>query len=579
MDMKEDILVKEFYKKDVFYNNGLVNLKLYLDEVNIEEIKYELTNSKLALKIPKNQIDNYYNEIFKGFLTNNEIVFQTQNKRLYWDKYNGNFIYSEKYDIKGKSTGNDVKNLYEYITPKELEKTTEELFNIYMKFAEKYPLNESNIKEDSKLFRKGTDFKVNSKCRIPLIMTRDEAFERYMDYLIKGDKLKVDSKIHQFEDGGKCFRDMLINKDNYIDKWDALIYWCGVKVKRFYNSSYFIYVNSFDLLSLLEIKRDLFKNITDNPLKVKDKKGGNFKTIPTNVDVYEKLSNDGIQNQNFYISNSIVEFELKFFMYIESYVFNIATEYELLNIDKIQKQQKKLYNSISKMNLVTYTEDGDMKSTFEEYTKSYKVIMFLKKLIETKTKNDSTLFKYFSYLITAITMSKAPKEKVNLYIKRFCENILKFINLRDVYYEVSFKILRNNTIGLGNTLYEFENLYLQEIGRGGEIMSLHSKAKEIGEKIGVFCGTIEDKDLLFKLRNIKNHKQLISYFRDFKFAVLKKQDVARFKNEFNQIMDEIFVELERKPENWEIVRDYIAIYSIDKYKSVTYKISKEKVGN
>ena len=54
-------------------------------------------------------------------------------------------------------------------------------------------------------------------------------------------------------------------------------------------------------------------------------------------------------------------------------------------------------------------------------------------------------------------------------------------------------------------------------------MNLHEISKIIGEGIGFFCAMIDDKDILFKLRNVKNKKQLVGFFKDFKFLQLKNE--------------------------------------------------------
>ncbi|HID0763199.1 TPA: hypothetical protein ACXDAZ_000520 [Clostridium botulinum] len=565
--MSDKFVMKEFTKRDVFYNNGLVNLKSYLETYSIEGLCCELNNEKLILKYPEGMDDKYYNDIFKGFIINNNIVFHTDNDRLYWDRNNNCFIYDRKYDVKGKSSGNDVKNLYKYITPTEIGKNIEEIFNEYIEFAKQHSLNNKNIADDTKTFKKGSSYKKENQCKIPILMTKSEAVERYIEYSVKGNMLKFDSKIHQFEDGGDCFRDMIDNKNNFIDKWDALIYWYGVKMKRYYNSSYFIYLNSTDLLALYEMKQHL--DIKDDAITIKDEKKGKVKSIPTNVNLTKQLKFDGIENENFYISNSAKEFEVKFFMYLVSHIYHIEKIYENTAKERVRKRKERLYNSFPKISFVTYTEDGNMKSQLEEYTKAYKMMMLLNKLLETKY-SDSTLFRYLSNLITSITMSKSERENINLNIKKFCDNILKFTDLRKVYYEVSFKVLKNNKRTLGAGLYEFENLYLNEIKRGDYVMSLHSKSKEIGREIGLFAANLEEKDLLFKLRNVKNHKQMVTYFKDLKFTVLKKQSEAKFTKKFSDIMEEILINMEDKPDSWEIIRDYIAIYAIDKYKAAVY---------
>ena len=109
-------------------------------------------------------------------------------------------------------------------------------------------------------------------------------------------------------------------------------------------------------------------------------------------------------------------------------------------------------------------------------------------------------------------------------------------------------------------------------------MDLHEKSKIIGEGIGFFEAQIDDRNLLFALRNIKNFKQLISYFKDFKFEVLKNQEKARFNADFNASLADVLKDLFINPGNWEIIRDYIAIYAVDRYKSVSYAKDQNKGG-
>ncbi|WP_147566017.1 hypothetical protein [Clostridium tyrobutyricum] len=577
---------KKFVKRDVFYNNGLVNLKMCLDEY-FKTLNCKLDQNSLTVEIPQNQDKKYFDNIFKKFIYENKIVFKTKNDRLYWNKDDKRFIYENKYDIKGKSSGNDVKYLYNYITPAEIKISTEEFFNVYIEFAKKNKFSESKIKSDTKLFKKADNFKKEDKCTIPIFMTQDEAVESYIQYCVKGDMIKFDSKIHQFEDGGYCFRDMLSKKDKTIDKWDALVYWFGAKIMRYYNLNYFIYYNSTDLLALQDLKKKV--PIDDEKIRILDKKD-NIKEIPTNVDFVKQFSLDDIRNKNFYISSSITEFQLKFLMYITSCIYHFDDDYKNSDEDEITKRKEDIFNNFKKASFVSYTQDGDMKSSLNEYCRSYRMIRFLNSLID-KEYLDTTLFKYISDLITAINLSKNDQEKINLNIDRFSRNILKFADLRNVYYDVSFKIFINNKRGLGSALYCFESIYLKEIGRGERIMKLHEISKKIGDGIGTYASNLNNvnkdgRNLLFRLRNIKNKNQMISYFKDLEFVVLRNEEVSKYAKQINDNLEELFNLLESdEVENgdWEVIRDYIAIYAINKYKSVNtakeLKKSKEENKN
>lgn len=562
---------KKFVKRDVFCNNGLINLKMFLDKY-FKDLNCKLYRNSLIIGIPENQEQKYFNDIFKKFIDKNKIVFKTKNDRLYWNKDDKRFMYEKKYDIKAKTSPNDVKYLYKYITPSEIGIRTEKFFDEYIEFAEKNGFSESTVKSHTKFFKSGNSFKKENKCTIPVFMTQDETVQSYIDYCVKGDRLKFDSKIHQFEDGGYCFKDMLSKKDKTIDKWDALVYWFGVKVKRYYNFNYFIYYNSTDLLALQDLKTKI--PINEDKIRISDKKK-NIKELLTNVNFIKQLSYDDIDNTNFYISSSIAEFQLKFLMYITSCIYHLDEDYKDLDEDEVTRRKKEIFNNLKKASFVSYTQDGDMKSSLDEYCRSYRMIRFLNSLMDEKYL-ETTLFKYLSDLITSINLSKNTEEKINLNIERFSRNILKFADLRKVYYDVSFKTFINNKRGLGSALYCFESIYLKEIGRGEHVMKLHEISKRIGDGIGIYASNLnsvnkDGKNLLFRLRNIKNKNQMISYFKDLEFVILRNEEVGKYTKQINNNLEELFDLLESdEVENgdWEVIRDYIAIYAISKYKSI-----------
>ena len=537
-----------------------------------KDLNCKLDRDGFTIKVPENQDKKYFDNIFKKFIDENEIVFKTKNDRLYWNKGDKRFMYENKYDIKGKTSPNDVKYLYKYITPSEIGISTEEFWDEYIKFAEKMGFSKSTVKSHTEFFKSGNSFKKENKCTIPVFMTQSETVQSYIDYCVKGERLKFDSKIHQFEDGGYCFKDMLLKKNKTIDKWDALVYWFGVKIKRYYNFNYFIYYNSTDLLGLQDLKTKI--PIEDGKIRILDKKD-NVKEIPTNVDFIKQLSFDNIRNKNFYISSSIAEFQLKFLMYITSHIYHLDDEYKNLDEDELTKRKEDIFNNLKKASFVSYTQDGDMKSSLDEYCRAYKMIRFLNSLMN-KEYLDTTLFKYLSDLITLINLSKNAQEKINLNTERFSRNILKFADLRKVYYDVSFKTFINNKKGLGSALYCFESIYLKEIGRGEWFMKLHEISKKIGDGIGIYASSLnsvskEGKNLLFRLRNIKNKNQMISYFKDLEFVILRNEEVSKFAKQVNDNLEGLFNLLESnegKNGDWEVIRDYIAIYAINKYKSI-----------
>ena len=542
-----------YQPKDMFFNNGIVNLYRFLKEQDLE-IEMSLDNSSLELKIDEKKADKLYFEILKGFFKEYKIVYQTKNDRWYFDEKRQDFILDKKFDTVGGQK-NDLRNgVYLYKNISEFGLSREYVEGLYLNFCNKY---NQKIEQES-----NGKLKVpNKKNEVIIAITLDEAVERFTQYFVGSDNLKLDSKIHTFEDGQKTFHDMLkLSKEYKLDKWNALIYWFGGRVQRFYNREYFIYPNSSDLIALEKFKE--FLKISDENIQIRDKKG-ELKTTSSNIDFYKQLSEDNIHNPNFYISNSQEEFEVKFFMYLFSIIFHIEEQYEKANRRR-KATKKEMYDALKLITFIIYTDDGTFKTSFNEYTKAYWLIKFFEIL------KKEGLFDYLATILVTFSMSQGSRE-VNLNLKRWSQKLLNFSDLRKEYYWTSFNILKNNSKTFGKKLFEFEKLYLKNI-LGEKNMNIHEQSKVLGDGIGHYCAELGDKDLLFKLRTIKNYKQLIGYFKDLKFSILKNEGKAKFSKEFNETLDEVLKKIEN---SWELIRDYMAIYAIDKYRAVLFAKSNQ----
>lgn len=565
--------------KDMIFNNGIVNLYHFLQNKNLD-IDVELDTSFLSLKMNDEKSEEIYFKILRGFFKEYKIVHQTKNNRWFYDDKREDFILDKRFDVVGKSSGNDIlSGVYSYKIVDDSEK--ENIQKKYLNFCKKYnwqpdlkKIKVSDIEKELNLDKNlDKDIKLhkvlyyldshrehlnvpNGNNEVVLAITLDEGVQNFTQYFVKDKVLKLDSKIHTFEDGQGSFHDMVKPPKNYkIDKWKALIYWFGGRVQRFYNYSYFIYPNSSNLKALEKFKE--FLKIDDKNIQIRDKKG-ELKTIGTNIDFYKRLSTDGIYNQNFYISKSEEEFEVKFFMYLFSIIYHIEEQYEKANRRR-KATRKEIYDALQQISFVVYTDDGTFKTSFSEYTKAYQLIKFFELLKE------NALFDYLADVLVTFSMSQGSKE-INLNLQRWCQNLLNFSSLRREYYMASFNILKNDSKSFGKKLFSLEAHYLKKL-LGGKDMNIHEQSKKLGDGIGHYCAELGDKDLLFKLRNVKNYKQLIAYFRDLKFSILKNEEKAKFSKEFNDSLSEM---LENIEPNWEIVRDYIAIYAIDKYRAVAY---------
>ena len=557
-DITNEIVVKKFSSKDVFFNNGIVNLYQFLKERDFE-FEYELNQNELVLKIDAQKQNEIYNQILNEFLKEENIVtFNDKNQRVFFNSTLNKFVQEPKVNIKGGGS-NDSKNSLIRVHINDLKISKDEL-----KRQEEIYLNSfNNTNKDE--FSLSKCYYDKSKQEIYILSTLEEHIEKYTDYLVKSNKLALNSSIHSFEDGQGSFHDLLKQPKSYtIDKWNALIYWFGGRTKRFYNYSYFIYPNSLNLDALNKFKVSL--KIDDDKKEYRDEKG-KIITTTSNIDFFEVLKKDEIINKHFYISKSAEEFELKFFMYLFSMMYHIEERYEKAN-ERRREQQKELFETLQYLSFVIYTEDKKdktIKISLNEYSRAYQLIQFFQILKE------NNLFKYLESVLIAFSLSQGNKE-VNLNIQHWCQKLLNFSNLRKEYYLTSFNILKNDSKGFGKLLFELEQSYLNHI-LGGKDMSIHKESKIVGDGIGHFCAELEDKDLLFKLRSVKNYKQLVSYFKDLKFSALKNENEAKFSKEFNDSLESILKTVEQ---NWEIARDYIAIYAIDKFKSVSFAKNQPK---
>lgn len=541
-------MIKRYQPKDMIFNNGIVNLYRFLEDKDLD-IQLELNPSSLVLTMDTKKSEEMYFEILQGFFKEYKIVHQTKNDRWYFDEKKEDFILDKRFNTIGGQK-NDLRNgVYFYKNISEFGLDREYVEGLYLNFCEKH---NQKIEQES-----NGNLKVpNKKNEVIVAITLDEAIDRFTQYFVSSDILKLDSKVHTFEDGQGYFHDMLKPSKTYkIDKWDALIYWFGGRVQRFYNREYFIYPNSADLKALEKFKESL--SIDDERIIFKDDKEKLIGTT-SNIDFYGQLKDDNIINKYFYISNSKEEFEVKFFMYLFSTIYHIEEQYKKAN-KRRKATKKEIYDALQQITFVIYTDDGTFKTSFSEYTKAYELIKFF------ETIKDNELFDYLANILVTFSMSQGGKE-VNLNLQRWCQKLLSFSSLRKEYYFVSFNILKNGSKSFGKKLFEFEKLYLKKL-LGETDMNIHEESKILGSSIGYYCAELGDKDLLFKLRNIKNAKQLLTYFKDLKFSTLKNADKDKFSKEFNKSLVEI---LEKLESNWEMIRDYIAIYAIDKYKATNY---------
>ncbi|CZE47547.1 hypothetical protein [Campylobacter geochelonis] len=545
-------MIREFFIQDFIYNNGLVNLANLIKDLSKREslpIQFKLEDDSLILEFDEKNEDELFDRLFNEFILEYDIVYFTRNLRLYFDEKTDSFIEEAKIDIKEQNSANDSMNTYSYKSLEDLGLTYDDIIKKYNEFIS------LNKKEYSIPYNKNKGVLVCTDIK--------ENIKNYKKYLFDG-KIELDSRIHTFEDGDVQFHDICkIPKDAYIDRWDAFIYNIGSKIQKYFNSDFHLFINANSLIFLRDFKKSL--HIKDRKISFYNKKEEQVE-LNSNLDLIDRRIQDIFSQEEkkldygFYYTNFFLEFKLKFFIYLFSIKESIEVAF------KEYGRNENLYNALNNLIFVSYENDATFKKSFDEYTKSYKIIKFFADL------NCKKLCPVFLNIFLTIKQNEKEnnkKEKAYNISKAFCQNILNFSDIRESIFNASYQILTikdDKARKFNNEFFEFMKFYIENILKG-ENMNIYEHSKVVGDAIGVFCANIDSKDLLFKLRNVKNQKQLLSFFKEFEFLILKNEEKARIKSEFTPSLEYIITNLKE----WEIARDYVAIYAITKYKAVNFK--------
>ena len=194
--LKEQIVDKNIYPKDVFYNNGIVNLYEFLKRNNIDNLESNLESNSLRLRFSKADEINIFDSIISKFIANNKLVVFTKNDRLYWDKKRNDFIKDKKVDIPS-GVRNEKKNILFREKLNKLGFTKEEIRLKYDNCPDK------KINTFSQIVSKTEDVIIHKE-------KKDYVTQYKNEILWKGkkDEISFDSKIHTFEWGPGPFTDM-----------------------------------------------------------------------------------------------------------------------------------------------------------------------------------------------------------------------------------------------------------------------------------------------------------------------------------------------------------------------------------
>lgn len=606
--MNEKTITLKFYKRDFLFDNGIVNILLALEElikenvINENDFNIKFTSSYLSITGYREVLDSLYKQVYIKIAS--KIIHWTNNHRYYWDENNKKLVLQKKFDLAGRSSGNDIKRiaLKNQKTLKELNITSEDLIqqlNVLFpesSFEDKLPINKSN--KEKQILTINQLLKENFSIPDINSITIDSKLQVFKS-LKELAEIEFNITIgNNIKDAHKCF---ICNEDigflefntnvhmfdasfgnQKIGKWAYLIYRAGTRIQRYFNESdkkQYFYLHSYSLINLYEIKKRI--QVQDSKVVVKNKDG-----------IEETKSN------NFHFFHDIELDKYNFYTYGQNdRLLNL-----LVGIYKTQKiEAKKASNSgdldldiFENSSIASFSDNGIVKDALSFYNKLstlFRLFEHLEQKTRTTRKSENlplfdllfkkgSLFNNLSLIqlfANGATTNKDDKDKILL--QSWVDKFLNFQPLHDIYLILQFNLLTMSNDGktplLPDELSSFEEAYIQlTIGSNSPEALIHSLAHKVGREMGRFLGFTKNKDLLFTLRAVNNRDQLVQFIRDFRFKYLKESKSEdnndfNFAKDFNENLD-LLLNIIANNKKIEMIRDYLALYCISGYSIGSY---------
>ena len=166
----------------------------------------------------------------------------------------------------------------------------------------------------------------------------------------------------------------------------------------------------------------------------------------------------------------------------------------------------------------------------------------------------------------------------NLLKEEFCHRLLNCQFVDDLLVDISYYKLQRGEDNLNlNALYEFNKKYSGLLKMDEKIKKLHEAAKEVGSAVGSFSAEAENKTILYQLREIEKYEGLTEFFKDFEYGVLKEKGDEAGKVLLGKVKDNMDELLDwTSEEDIRIVRNYLAVYAIQRYLGRQYAKSKQR---
>ncbi|BAM70231.1 hypothetical protein MTCT_0983 [Methanothermobacter sp. CaT2] len=550
-----------FGKRDFLYDNGLVNIffDLRRDErfENIDDYTVKYGDSKFELSDNKITFHGSFTELKETYFILRSIYYskafeETNNNRPYYDPVKDRVIIAPKLNVKPYLQRSErTKDLLPrmQVTEKKLEALKKEEAEAKNSF-------DGKVSGDLQYGKKGSNVMIylepkklgeSISSKIKKIQAGDKCFfcgSKYSKYIDDKNKkgsfsIKSTNLIFDFGTGDPkpSFRDLRLKKDITACFMCDLIYRYGLLNNYFVDNNVFI-ISAPSLTFLYNIKKMLIipeDYLEESSRKTNFLKKGDFVTSGP----YSRL---------------------------------------LLLIQKIKRKiidrDELAYLSIDYF-VVTSRGVDDLKI----YNKFSYISEFFDRIKNLRNKSGTpflNLLMNYSYYknISKPQIKNLPREEIS-------RRILLGLPIDPVITDLSFyNLSQDNPSGINPLLiYKFLTEYLEVTGMS-DMKELHNKCQLVGDRIGYFAAQYDKKDILYSIREIGNFERLTEFFKNLEYEILKEDAGAVWNSQagdkkYSDLIQEIL--MDAKENRVALIRNYLAIYAIQKYLSAKY--AKNKGGN
>ncbi|WP_370004491.1 hypothetical protein [Methanothermobacter sp. KEPCO 2] len=552
----------KFDKHDFLYDNGIVNIfsELRSDKrfENVDEYKVKYKNSDFILKDTCLEFKGTFEDLKESYYILRSIYYsrvfeETQNYKPYYDQKTDDVLIRPKLNVKPFLQRSErTKDLLPRITvsKEKLQLLKEREIEVKKNFDKKIGKNESlqyGKKSEVMIYLEPEELGKKIASRIKEIFEGDECFlcglkySKYLDDESKEKKFKILSSNLIFDfgtgDSKPSFRDLRSGKDITACFICDLIYRYGLVNNYFQQNNVFI-VAAPSLRFLYHVKKNL--------------------KIPMD---YIEESNNG---SNFIVAGDFAATDV----YSKLLLLLYKIKSKIISMD-----------DLSYLSVFCFMVTGRGVDDLRAYNKLSYISEFFDRTKTIKNSSENLFLKTIINYAYYKNINKS--EGKNLPRKELSRRILFGLPLDPVIMDLSFYNLSLDKPSVLNPslLYQFLTEYLEVSGMT-ELKELHRICRLVGDRIGYFAAQYGNKDILYPLREIGNLEGLTEFFKNLEYEIMKENAGALWNskaNETDKKYSELINDLLEEADNNRkilLIRNYLAIYAIQKYLSAIYAKNK-----